>query len=333
MNISDVVLSCRVRLARNIDSYPFPAKLTDEKTQELTQKIVDASSSLGEFKHIKISRLNPRERQRFVEKHLISRELISSENSSFLVNDEETLCIMICEEDHMRIQCILPSLDLQSADDISSKADKAFSESLKYAWSPRLGYLTACPTNLGTGMRASAMLHLTGLTLAKQTDSLFRQIQKLGVAVRGFYGEGSAALGGIYQLSNQFTLGTSEDDIILSLDRMLNRIAEQEMSIRDVVYQKNKALIEDIVGRSYGICKYAKRLSYDEFMQHISNIKLGISLGILADTNMKAVDELLVQCQSASLSFHMGEKSDKLSEDSARCEYLQNKLFNMETNA
>lgn len=331
MNISDVVLSCRVRLARNIEGFCFPQKLTLEQNEILTNEIVNASKALGNFKHIKINGLTPIQRQEFVEKHLISRELVAKNGSSFLVNAEETLCIMICEEDHMRIQCILPSLNLQSADEMSSKADKAFSESLKYAFSPKLGYLTACPTNLGTGMRASAMLHLTGLTLAKQTDSLFRQIQKLGVAVRGFYGEGSLALGGIYQLSNQFTLGTSEDDIIVSLDRMLNRIAEQEMNIREVLYKKNKTLIEDLVGRSKGICRYARCLSYNEFMQHISNIKLGISLGILKDISMQATDELLIQCQSASLSLRCGEISDKLSEDIARAEYIQTKLFKMET--
>lgn len=330
MNVSDVVLSCRVRLARNIDEFPFPSKLSKEQTCDLTEKIVGASKSFGEFNHVKISDLNPNERNRFVEKHLVSHELISCENASFLVNEQETLSVMICEEDHMRIQCILPSLDLYSADKLSFSADKAFAEKLSYSQSPRFGYLTACPTNLGTGMRASAMIHLAGLTMAKQTDSLFRQIQKLGVLVRGFYGEGSAALGGIYQLSNQFTLGVSEDDIIETLDRTLNRIAEQEMNIREVLYQKNKTLIEDVVMRSFGICKYAKRLPYDEFMSHISNIKLGISLGILSNIPMQSADELLIKCQSASLALHMAENNIKAPDDVARAEYLRNNFFNME---
>ncbi|MBQ9832813.1 MAG: ATP--guanido phosphotransferase [Clostridia bacterium] len=333
MNLSDVVLSCRVRLARNIDGFSFPSKADKTQTEALTQKIVDAASEFGDLRHIKMADLQMNERQHFVEKHLASRELIVSDSSSLLVNDAENISVMICEEDHLRIQSILPSLDLQKADEMSSAVDNVFSQSLKYAWSQKLGYLTACPTNLGTGMRASAMLHLTGLLIAKQTDSLFRQIQKLGIAVRGFYGEGSAALGGIFQLSNQFTLGASEDDIITSLDRILRRIAEQEMSIRTLLYQKNKTEMEDVIGRSLGICRHCKRLSYNEFMQHISNIKLGISLGIITFIPMQTVDDLLVQCQTASLVSRIGNPIDKNSENIARAEYLQKNLFDTEKNA
>lgn len=326
MNLSDIVLSCRVRLARNVSDMPFPKRLDEKSTQALTDSIAEAAKGMDGMRLVSLAPLSLQERQMLVEKHLASRELIANDSASLLINGDSTISVMICEEDHLRIQCILPSLDLERADRMSAEVDKAFSDTLSYAFDAKLGYLTACPTNLGTGMRASAMLHLVGLSIARQTDGLFRQITKLGVAVRGFYGEGSAALGHIYQISNQHTLGVSENEIITTLSEIVRQIYEQEVRVRLALYEKNPVEARDLIGLPLGICRYAERLSYPEFMHHISNIKLGISLGVIRDIIMEKADELLVNCQGASLCSRADEQLDAESENIARAAFLRKEL-------
>ena len=327
MKTSDVVLSCRVRLARNLAGSRFVNRQSPEDAARVIDSVASAPD-LASYRIYRIDKLPPNDRQLLVERHLASPELIVSPNTALLTNADNSIAIMVNEEDHLRIQSFIPSLDLPAAYDLCAKVDRQLSEKLSYAFDSRLGYLTACPTNLGTGMRASAMLHLVGLGLSGQLEPLLQQVVKLGMAVRGFYGEGSSAPGYIYQISNQHTLGQSEQEIISMLSDFLIKIAEQEMNTRSLLLQGNETEIKDRIGRSLGICLYAEKLGFQEFMQHISNIKLGISLGILDRITMRLADDLLLTCQCASLSVS-GGISDEISENIARAQHIKKILKEM----
>jgi len=320
MEISQVVMSCRVRLARNISGYPFTGRLSEKQAYELRL----AAASALEGCHVRcIKDLSPTERTLLIEKHLASMELAESPAGALITGENDTLSVMVNEEDHLRIQGILPQLDLPGAYAICKRADERLSGRLPYAYDSRFGYLTACPTNLGTGMRASAMLHLAGLSLSGQLEPLLRSLAKLGVAVRGFYGESSAAPGSIYQISNQFTLGMQEEDIISALTDISAKLARQEMQARAALLQNSPTELSDRIGRSIGICGYAVKMAFEEFMQHISNIKLGVSMGLAEGITMAEADELIVSCQRASLSKTAGKELDTQQENIARAERLR----------
>ena len=321
MKTSDVVLSCRVRLARNLAGCRFVNRQSSEDANRVIDSVVAALDPAA-YRLYRIDKLSPNDRQLLVERHLASPELITSPNTALLTNADNSIAIMINEEDHLRVQSFLPSLDLPAAYSLCTKVDRPLSEKLNCAFDSRLGYLTACPTNLGTGMRASAMLHLVGLGLSGQLEPLLQQIVKLGMAVRGFYGEGSSAPGYIYQISNQHTLGISEQEIVTMLSDFLSKIAEQEISTRSLLLQENETEIKDRIGRALGTCLYAEKLSFPEFMQHISNIKLGISLGVLDRITMQLADDLLLTSQRAALSIS-GGISDEISENTARAKHVR----------
>ncbi len=321
MKTSDVVLSCRVRLARNLAGSWFVNRQSPEDANQVIESVASALDPAS-YRLYRIDKLPQNDRQLLVERHLASPELIESPNTALLTNADNSVAIMVNEEDHLRIQSFISSLDLPAAYDMCAKVDRQLSQKLGYAFDSRLGYLTACPTNLGTGMRASAMLHLVGIGLSGQLESLLQQIVKLGMAVRGFFGEGSSAPGYFYQISNQHTLGLSEQETITMLSDFLAKIAEQEISTRSLLLQGNKTEIKDRIGRSLGICLHAEKMSFQEFMQHISNIKLGISLGILNQITMRLADDLLLTSQHASLSV-LGDISDETSENVARAQHVK----------
>lgn len=307
MNGNDIVLSCRVRLARNVSGLPFVHRMKLDQASSLVSCVYEAFSSSGEYRLMRMVDVGDNDRMMLVERHLCSKELINSPKGALIVNKNDTLAIMINEEDHLRIQAILPGLNLPSADKLSKDADEIISGSLAYAFDDKLGYLTACPTNVGTGMRASAMLHLAGLGIAKQAGGFLTSVMKLGFSVRGFYGENTNAPGHIYQISNQATLGVSEDEILSSLEQIITRISEQELQLRRALAARNPVVINDLVLRSYGVCAYAQQMSYSEFMTHISNLKLGVSLGILPGLSQNQLNRLLQSGQKASLNAREGK--------------------------
>jgi protein arginine kinase len=240
-----------------------------------------------------------------------------------MLNSDENISIMINEEDHIRIQCILPGLDLEKADRLSSEADQLLSEKLDYAYDDQFGYLTACPTNVGTGMRASAMVHLPALSLAKQSDPMLAALSKFGIAVRGFYGEGTAAPGHIYQLSNQMTLGVSEKEIVSNLTETIGRLSDQEEQIMERINEKGHVELADLVSRSYGICRYAQRMGTSEFMEHMSNLKLGVSSGIIEGLTHQELNTLITAGQSASLRAREGKLLSETLENIARARLVR----------
>jgi protein arginine kinase len=231
-----------------------------DQADQLINRVYGAFGDSGEYRLLRMVDLGDNDRMLLVEKHLCSLDLAKSAKGALMLNADENISIMINEEDHIRIQCILPGLDLEKADRLSSEADQLLSEKLDYAYDDQFGYLTACPTNVGTGMRASAMVHLPALSLAKQSDPMLAALSKFGIAVRGFYGEGTAAPGHIYQLSNQMTLGVSEKEIVSNLTETIGRLSDQEEQIMERINEKGHVELADLVSRSYGICRYRIRI-------------------------------------------------------------------------
>ncbi|NCB31453.1 MAG: ATP--guanido phosphotransferase, partial [Clostridia bacterium] len=276
-----IVLSCRVRLARNLKERSFVNTQSAEDAEVVLADVSAVFPPENGYRILRMDALPPLERASLVENHLCSTELIAADHSGVILNKDRTLSIMVNEEDHLRIQGILPGLNLSGAYALCRQAEETIAVALPYAFDSQLGYLTACPTNLGTGMRASAMLHLAGLAITGQAEPLLSRIAKLGVAVRGFYGEGSGAPGHIYQISNQYTLGVQERELMDALSSIIGQLAAQEARARGLLLSKRPLELADMIGRALGVCRYARKMTLTECMQELSAIKLGVSLGLL----------------------------------------------------
>lgn len=300
---NDIVISSRVRIARNLKAVPFPQRMNDAQKQNFLEKIKNVldgkTLSTGEkLKYIELSNAEPEELYAMVERHVISPEFAEKRGPKGLViSEDETVSIMLLEEDHIRIQVLLGGLMLAKALKTANEIDDILSVSLSLAFDEKLGFLTACPTNLGTGLRASVMLHLPVLEHSGMLNSLADSISKIGLTVRGMYGEGSRAQASLYQLSNQVTLGISEKSAVENLSAITQQIISRERSARKELDIK---ALEDTVCRSLGTLKYARKISSEEAMNLLSNVKLGISMGILdIDSNLPV--KLLIEAQPASL--------------------------------
>ena len=309
----DVVLSTRIRLARNLFSFPFPAKLPLAKKHEVNALVRTALVDVPALRldYIDMSGLSDYEAVSLAEKHLVSPEFVSvREGRALLLSEDESVSIMLCEEDHIRLQVIKGGFALEEAFEEASKIDDLLDSRLQYAFDERIGYLTQCPTNLGTAMRASVMLHLPALTARNQLASLASTVSKLGLIVRGSFGEGSAARGDIYQLSNQVSLGISEKAALENLKSISLQLATRERSAREEL-QKNTAFLDRLY-RSYGILQTARILSTDEMMELLSYARLGAVLGLIP-VKTEIINELMVTMQPATLN-----ASHKTPLDSAR---------------
>lgn len=281
---SDVVVSSRIRIARNLSGIAFPVKMTDEERIKLNGQVKNAVKAINDplvssLKFIDLSTVPEFEIAAMVERNVISAQFAKNvSNKAILLNEDETLCVMIGEEDHVRIQVVLSGLNLQNAYDIAYKTERLLDSVLHFAFNERLGYLTACPTNLGTGLRAGVMLHLPVLEAENSVSLLADNIGKIGFTVRGIYGEGSRSKASMYQISNQITLGIDEKTAIDNLNAITKQIVEQERQRRSTF---NKTNLEDIVWRAYGNLKFARILSSEEMFKEVSKIKLGLSMGII----------------------------------------------------
>lgn len=326
MNLTDVVLSCRVRLARNVADLPFVSRMSMEQAEAMIRRVNEALNQNGEYRLLRMLDLGDNERMRLVEKHLCSRELAMEAKGALFLDKSETMAIMVNEEDHLRIQCILPGLDLYEADAQSAVVDRTLARALPYAFDAQWGYLSACPTNVGTGMRASAMLHMPALVRSGSAEQVLGAVAKLGLAVRGFYGEGSGAPGHIYQISNSASLGISEDDIVGGLTETIGRLAEQELRYRKAALAHNETALLDAVFRSYGVGRYARSMSFKEFMDHCSNLKLGVSLGLIEGVEQAQIDRMIAKGQSASVCAAGGKLMDESEENIARAAMMRESL-------
>ncbi|MGP8201562.1 MAG: protein arginine kinase [Limisphaerales bacterium] len=328
-----IVMSSRVRLARNLRNTPFPgwAKKTERiKALETIRPAVESLPQLAGAFSETMDNLGPLDKQILVERHLISREHAAKNAGSGLVlNKEESLCVMINEEDHLRMQALRPGLQLQQAWQAIDQIDSDLERKLDYAFSSELGYLTACPTNLGTGIRVSAMLHLPGLVLAEQINQIIQSVNKLGLAVRGLYGEGTEALGNVFQVSNQMTLGEIEGDIVERLNKVLLQIIEHEENARGMLLEKKPKIVFNFIGRAYGILANAHSITSKETMNQLSLMRLGVDLGEFPTADRPLIDELFVITQPAHLQKNYTEKLAAEERDVIRADMLRERLQNV----
>ncbi|QAT41430.1 protein arginine kinase [Clostridium sp. JN-9] len=302
----DIVISSRVRLARNIKDIPFPDKLSDEKGKEIVEMINDSILDLPEykdkFKTTKLWESDSLNNKTYFEKHLISYKLLSNyKKAAFISDKDETISIMLNEEDHIRIQCITSSLNLEEAYDTANNLDNLIESKVDYAYDERLGYLTACPTNVGTGMRASVMMHLPALSISNEITDILKAVSQVGMTIRGLYGEGSKVSGNLYQISNQISLGITEKEIMNNLNAVINQIINQENISRQKLMQNYSYEIEDRMHRALGILKSARLLDLSEGLNLISQVRLGVELGIIKNVDKKLLNSLLVNTQPAML--------------------------------
>jgi len=322
-----VVLSTRIRLARNLDSYPFPGWAKEEVRQEIAEMCLDVISKLTPMKTglaLKIEELTNLEKQILYERHLISRDLMSSKSgSAVLISKDQACVIMINEEDHLRLQVLRSGFNFRRAWNAINTLDTAIEEKLNYAFSQKLGYLTACPTNVGTGLRASAMMHLPALTLANQMEKVVRAVNQLGIAVRGLFGEGSDASGSIFQISNQTTLGESEQEIIKRLSNVLTTVIEQETNAREKLLETDKTKILDRIGRAFGALKHSHVMASSEAMNLLSLIRLGIELGLFPEEHRSLIDRLLIESQPGHIQYASKKTIDAPERDDFRAAHLR----------
>lgn len=301
----DIVVSTRVRLARNLEQFPFKSHMSSQQEVQLNDLVKQAleKANLGDngFDYIYLEELSELEQLALVEKHLISHNFIENpENKMVAITKDNSISIMVNEEDHIRMQVLESGLNLKRAFEICNLIDDLLDEQLEYAFDDRLGYLTVCPTNLGTGLRASVMLHLPALEKSQIIPQLISTVSKLGLTIRGTYGEGTKAIGSTYQLSNQVTLGLSEQTATQNLENVIMQIIDSEKATRKEVLKNNIEVVDEIF-RSYGILKNAVLMSSNEFYEHMSNVRLGISENIIKNINVVSINELLNLIGTASI--------------------------------
>lgn len=333
---SDVVISTRIRLARNLRSLPFPMLATNQQSGEVLEQIVrvldsDELGTVSGFALYKLDSLDDLQKRVLVEKHLISPGLANeSRNGAVMINDNESVSIMINEEDHLRIQCLNPGFQIREAWDLANQIDDIFEAEVDYAFDERRGFLTSCPTNVGTGIRASVMMHLPALVLTQQMNRILQAINQVGLAVRGLYGEGSEAIGNLFQISNQITLGQSEQEIIDNLYGVAKQIIEHERAARQKLLAESRMRISDRVNRSYGILSHASIMDSKEAAQRLSDVRLGVDLGLLADVSPNILNELMVMTQPGFLQQYAGTKLSADDRDIRRAELIRDKITGSE---
>ncbi len=325
-----VVISSRVRLARNLRNHAFPgwAKKAERiAILDLIRPRVEQLAEMQDSFSENLQDLSALERQVLIERHLISREhAAKGVGSAVVMNRRQTLSVMINEEDHLRMQSIRSGLQLKQAFKLVDKIDSALEEKLQFAYDPRLGYLTACPTNVGTGMRASAMLHLPGLVLSELINQVIQAVSKIGLAVRGLYGEGTEAMGNLFQISNQTTLGEKEEDIINRLSKVIETIIEKEHDARQILLQKKPNTLCDQIGRAYGVLTYAHAMASKEALNLLSIIKLGIDLGAFPQDHRLSIDGLFIDTQPAHLQKCSQQKLNAEERDYLRAQIIRDRL-------
>jgi protein arginine kinase len=327
---SEVIMSSRVRIARNLHRHRFAHNCDNG---ELSDILTESSRAAGETDTFKDSRfvgmgeISTLDRQFLAERHLVSRELlVNSVSRGLVVNGTEDVCLMINEEDHLRLQAYGSGLDLQRTYGKASRLDNELTSGLEIAFNERYGYLTACPTNVGTGMRASVLIHLPGLVHSKEINKLLESLSKLNHTMRGFYGEGSEVMGNFFQLSNSATLGMSEEDIVRGLREMATKVVGFERKAREMLFSKARSLLEDKVWRAYGLLRYAHSVSTKEALSLISAVRLGVGVGIIKDVSIKTLNHLLVYTQPSHLQRLNEMTMDAQERDVARAEYIRDAL-------
>jgi len=327
---SDIVISSRIRLARNLAYFPFISRATDNDRVEIEKNlrtVITSTEGSQHLMYLNVGELEGLDRQFLVERQLISREHAESDGArGVAIHRGEQYSVMINEEDHLRIQVMHSGLDLGAAWDRISRIDDAIENQTTYAFSDRFGYLTACPTNVGTGLRVSVMLHLPALVITNQIEKVFRSLQKISLAVRGLYGEGSQAMGDFYQISNQITLGRSEEDLIKQVADVVPVMIDYERRARDFLVHESQQTLHDKVSRAYGILRTAQTISSEETMHLLSSVRMGVNLGLIHDVEIPTVNKLFIHTQPAHLQKLRGTELDTADRNIERARYLRRHL-------
>ncbi len=323
-NNSDVAVSTRIRFARNFNDFKFNLN-NKEEIEQLENVIKNNLYQIGYgLKFLKLKNMDDITKMSLVEKHLLSPNFVlkRNETGSILINDEENICIMIGEEDHLRIQVFNCGLDLDNTLNLAIELDEKIGETIGYAINKKYGYLTSCPNNLGTGLKASVMVHLPALSKTKNTQRILDAINNFGINIRGIYGESTEGTGDMYQLSNQQTLGISEKEIVKNLNIIVEKIIDQERQARKIL-AKDQLDLEDMIYRSYGILTNCRKISLEEVRDLLSNIKLGTDLGLINELTDLKVQKLYLYTKPANLQKYLGSQYEAIERDIKRAEVIQ----------
>lgn len=329
---SDVIISSRVRLARNLETLPFPHRMSRDQAREaaslISERFFDSDESLKkDYLVLELDEMSQEDQMALVEKRLISEELVvAKQYHKVMIRRDESVSIMINEEDHIRIQSMRPGLDLEAAYRAAETAAIRLEEQLPIAYSDTYGFLTACPTNTGTGMRSSVMAHLPALTMSGVMRQVAESLAKMGFVVRGLYGEHSKSQGNLYQISNQLTLGSSETELISDLKQMLQQIIEQERHNRRVLHEQSALLLENRVMRAYGILRHARLMPSEEAFALLSDLRLGIALGIIDQVKTEDINRMQSAIGPASIQKAHGRLMTPEERDQARAETIRSLL-------
>ena len=327
---ADIVISSRIRLARNLADFPFISRATAQDRTRIERILHERTLAVAaetDLLYVNVSQLEKVDRQFLVERHLISREHAEGQGTRAVAIDcHEKFSLMINEEDHLRIQVMQSGLELASVWEQINRIDDLVGEKVTYAFHERLGYLTACPTNVGTGMRVSVMLHLPALVITRQIDKVFRSLQKISLAVRGLYGEGSQAMGDFYQISNQVTLGRTESELIRQVNDIVPVIIDYERQAREFLIKESHENLHDRVSRAYGILRTAQTISSEETMHLLSSVRMGVNLGLIRDLNIPTINELFIRTQPAHLQKLTGGELETTDRNIERARYLRRHL-------
>lgn len=328
----DIVVSSRMRLARNLEAYPFPSRFTPEQRREIAEYLREVLCNFDEGPRLTwfaLDELSDVDRQVLLERHLISKEHAEGEGvRGVAVSDDESIAIMVNEEDHLRMQVFHSGLRLAEAWQIINRLDDAVSQRVQYAFSPEFGYLSACPTNVGTGLRASVMLHLPALGLTGQVEAFFRSVNRINLAVRGLYGEGTEATGNLFQVSNQVSLGKSEEEIIENLSSAVPQIVLYERKAREHIMERRREQVEDRIWRALAMLQSARVMTSGETLELLSHVRLGINLGLLPDVDIGVINQLFVQTLPGHLQKLNGKVLGPDDRDVFRARFIRDALRN-----
>lgn len=326
----DIVVSSRVRLARNIEGHRFPIRASEEERRAIAARVkasVMQSRFADRILYLSLDREAPNVGDLLVERHLISRELARGEGvRGVAFGSREAISIMVNEEDHLRIQVLQSGFQLEEAWRGAAAVDGLLDGDLPFAWSPRWGYLTACPTNVGTGLRASVMLHLPALSMSHHRDRAFAAVQQLALTIRGLFGEGTAPLGDLYQVSNHVTFGLDEASVVRHVSSVVPRLLLYERRVREQMLRKRRRALEDRVWRALGTLRTARLMTTQETLEHLSSLRLGVNLGVIEGVSLKTVNDLFILCQPAHLQELQGRPLSGEERDEARATFLREKL-------
>lgn len=328
----EIVISTRIRIARNFSEVPFPIKMNEVQANCVINRVKESifasnSGMASTFTFMDINELNNIEKQVLVEKHLISPDLASkTRGSAVIVSKDEKISIMINEEDHLRIQCMSSGMQLEETWALCAKVDALLEEKNEFAFDKQYGYLTSCPTNIGTGIRASVMLHLPALVMTGYINNILDACAKIGLACRGIYGENSEPAGNMFQISNQKTLGQTEEGIISNIHNIAVQIIEQENNLRQGLLEENKLLIEDRIMRAYGILTNARIISSEEFLKLLSDVRMGVDMGMIEGVSIEKLNKIAVDIQPGNIQMLIGLQASCEQRDIHRAKIIRETL-------